>query len=277
MNPTLKEIQNLKQQFSLTQKEAQQYYKIIQHRLNKEISAVEKLNLFKGKLILECGTGQGRFTQTLVKNLLRPDQALYSIDSTPAMIKNIRSRIKADNLHPLVADLWNLSFPDNYFDCLISHYTLHGLRSRNRNFLKPFKEMVRVLKPGASLIAMTFYYNKKENSSAYLYHRLIQLSYKDKGINFFGLKSPDVYKDFLKKAGLTNVHFKKIDFNSLKYPEKLKEKIQQTRLKDEKNLTNKIKSPKLRKEAEKVLRSFDGNPELKNQKMGPTLLLWGRK
>jgi len=277
MNPTLKEIQNLKQQFSLTQKEAQQYYKIIQHRLDKEISSVEKLNLFKGKLILECGTGQGRFTQTLVKNLLRPDQALYSIDSTPAMIKNIRSRIKADNLHPLVADLWNLPFPDNYFDCLISHYTLHGLRSRNRNFLKPFKEMIRVLKPGALLIAMTFHYNKKENSSAYVYHRLIQLNYQDKGINFFGLKSLEVYKDFLKKAGLRNIHFRRIDFDSLKYPEKLRAKIHAARLKEEKNLIKKIKSFKLRKEAEKVLRSFEDKLELKNQKVGPTLLLWGRK
>jgi len=42
-------------------------------------------------------------------------------------------------------------------------------------------------------------------------------------------------------------------------------------------LTKKIKSFKLRKEAEKVLRIFEGKPELKNQKMGPTLLLWGRK
>ena len=277
MNLILKEIRNLKQQFSLTQKEAQQYYKIIQHRLNKEISSVEKLNLFKGKLILECGTGQGRFTQTLVKNFLRPDQTLYSIDSTPAMIKNIRSRIKADNLHPLVADLWNLPFPDNYFDCLISHYTLHGLRSRNRNFLKPFKEMIRVLKPGAPFIAMTFYYDKEENSSAYVYHRLIQLSYRDKGINFFGLKSPEIYRDFLKKAGLTNIHSKRIDFDSLKYPEKLREKIQQTRLKDEKNLTKKIKSSKLKKEAEELLRNFEDKLELKNQKVGPTILLWGKK
>jgi hypothetical protein len=137
--------------------------------------------------------------------------------------------------------------------------------------------MVRVLKPGAPFIAMTFYYDKEENLSAYLYHRLIQLNYQDKGINFFGLKSPEVYKDFLNKAGLTNIYFKRIDFDSLKYPEKLREKIQQTQLKDEKNLTKKINSPKLRKEAQKVLRSFEGKPELKNQKIGPTLLLWGRK
>ena len=277
MNPTLKEIRNLKQQLSLTQKEAQQYHKIIQHRLNKEISSVEKLNLFKGKLILECGTGQGRFTQTLVKNLLRPDQALYSIDSTPAMIKNIRSRIKADNLHPLVADLWNLPFPDNYFDCLISHYTLHGLRSRNRNFLKPFKEMIRVLKLGAPFIAMTFYYNRKENPSAYLYHRLIQLNYQDKGISFLGLKNPEIYKNFLRKAGLKKIKSKVINFDSFPFPEKLRDKIHAARLKEEKSLTKKIKLSKLRKEAEKVLRIFEGKPELKNQKVGPTLLLWGRK
>ena len=137
--------------------------------------------------------------------------------------------------------------------------------------------MIRVLKPGAPLIAMTFHYNKKENLSAYIYHRLIQLNYRDKGINFFGLKSPRIYKNFLTEAGLTNIKSKVINFNSLKYPEKLKEKIQQTRLKDEKNLIKKIKSAKLRKEAEEVLRSFESKPELKNQKIGPTLLLWGKK
>jgi ubiquinone/menaquinone biosynthesis C-methylase UbiE len=277
MNPALKEIQNLKQQFSLTQKEALQYHKIIQHRLNKELSAVKKLNLLRGKLILECGTGQGRFTQGIVQNLLRPDQVLYTIDSSPLMIKNIRSKIRMKNFYTQVADLWKIPFPDNHFDTLISHYTLHGLRSKSKDFLKPFKEMLRVLKPGAPFIAMTFYYNKKENLPAYVYHRLIQLNYQDKGINFFGLKSPEVYKGFLKKAGLTNIHFKMIDFDSLKYPEELREKIQQTRLKDEKNLIKKIKSAKLRKEAERIIKSLESKPELKNQKIGPTLLLWGRK
>jgi ubiquinone/menaquinone biosynthesis C-methylase UbiE len=277
MNSTLKEIQNLKQQFSLTQKEAQQYHKIIQPRLSKEISEVKKLNLLKGNLILECGTGQGKFTQGLVENLLKPDQVLYSIDSTPQMIKNIQTKIRRKNFYPQIADLWKIPFPNNHFDALISHYTLHGLRSKSKDFLKPFKEMLRVLKPGAPLIALTFYYNRKENSSAYVYHRLIQLSYQDKGINFLGLKSPEVYKELLSKAGLRNIHITRIDFDSLKYPEKLREKIHATRLKDEKNLIKKIKSFKLRKETKKVLRSFEGKPELKNQKIGPTLLLWGRK
>lgn len=277
MNSTLKEIQNLKQQFSLTQKDAQQYYKIIQNRLSKELSAVKKLNLLKGRLILECGTGQGRFTQGLVDNLLEPDQILYTIDSTPQMIKNAQTKIRRKNFYPQVADLWKIPFPDNHFDALVSHYTLHGLRSKSKDFLKPFKEMVRVLKPRAPLIAMTFYYDKGENSSAYVYHRLIQLNYKDKGINFFGLKSPRIYKNFLKKAALTNIHSMRINFDSLKYPEKLREKIQQTRLRDEKNLIKKIKPAKLKKEAEKVLRSFEGESELKNQKIGPTLLLWGKK
>jgi ubiquinone/menaquinone biosynthesis C-methylase UbiE len=277
MNPALNEIQNLKRKFSLNQKEAQQYHKIIQHRLNKELSAVKKLNLLKGKLILECGTGQGRFTQALVKNLLRPNQTLYSIDSTPQMIINIRSKIKRKNFHPRVADLWKIPFPDSHFDVLVSHYTLHGLRSKSEDFLKPYKEMIRVLKPEAPLIAMTFYYDKKENSSAYFYHRLIQLSYQDKGICFFGLKSPRIYKNFLMKAGLTNIQSQRINFDSLKYPEELKEKIQLSRSKEEKSLINKIKSPKLRKEAQKVLRSSEDISESKSIKIGPTLLLWGKK
>jgi ubiquinone/menaquinone biosynthesis C-methylase UbiE len=277
MNPTIKEIRNLKRQFSLTRKEAQQYYKIIKQRLDEELSTVKKLNLFKGKLILECGTGQGRFTQGIVSNLLRPDQVLHTIDSSTEMIKNIRYKIKRKNFYPQVADLWKIPFPDNHFDVLVTHYTLHGLRSKNPNFSKPFREMVRVLKPGAPFIAMTFYYNKKENLSAYIYHRLIQLNYQDKGINFLGLKRPETYQDFLKKAGLTNIHSKRLNFDFLKYPEELSEKIQAVRLRDKKNLIKKIKSPKLKKEAQRVLRSFEDKPESKSIKMGPTLLLWGKK
>lgn len=277
MNKLQKEIQNLKHQFSLTQKEAQQYNKIIQHRLSKEISAVKKLNLLKGRLILECGTGQGRFTQGLVDNLLKPDQILYTIDSTPQMIKNAQTKIRRKNFYPQVADLWKIPFPDNHFDALISHYTLHGLRSKSKDFLIPFKEMLRVLKPGAPLIAMTFYYDKGENSSAYLYHRLIQLNYQDKGISFLGLKNPEIYKNFLRKAGLKKTKSKVINFDSFPFPEKLRDRIHAARLKDEKNLIKKIKSSKLRKEAEKVLRSFESKPELKNKKIGPTLLLWGKK
>jgi len=277
MNSTLKEIQNLKQQFSLTQKEAQQYHKIIQRRLSKEISEVKKLNLLKGRLILEYGTGQGRFTQTLVKDLLKSDQILYTIDSTPQMIKNIGSKIKRRNFYPQIADLWKIPFPDNHFDALISHYTLHGLRSKSKDFLKPFKEMVRVLKPGAPLIAMTFYYDIGENSSAYVYHRLIQLSYRDKGISFLGLKNPEIYKNFLRKAGLKKIKSKVINFDSFPFPEKLRDKIHAARLKEEKNLIKKIKSFKLRKEAEELLRNFEDKLELKNQKVGPTFLLWGKK
>ncbi len=277
MNKLQKEIQNLKRQFSLTPKEAQQYHKIIQQKLNKEISEVKKLNLLKGKLILECGTGQGRFTQALVKDLVKPNQVLYSIDSTPGMIKNIRSKIRRNNFHPLVADLWKIPFPDNYFDALITHYTLHGLRSRGKDFSKPFKEMVRVLKPGAPLIAMTFYYDEGENASAYVYHRLIQLNYQDKGVHFFGLKHPKIYRDFLEKAGLKNIHSTRIDFDFLKYPKTLREKIETGRLREEKSLIQSMKSSKLKKEAQRVLKSFEDKPQFKGDKIGPTLLLWGRK
>ncbi|HVP36059.1 MAG TPA: class I SAM-dependent methyltransferase [Terriglobales bacterium] len=277
MNKSQIEIENLKRQLSLSQKEAEQYHEIIQYKLNKEISAVKKLNLLKGKLILECGTGQGRFTQSIVDNLIKSDQALYTIDSAPHMIKNVSSKIRKKNFYPQVADLWKIPFPVNHFDALVSHYTLHGLRSKNKNFLTPYQEMIRTLRPGAPLIAMTFYYSKGKNSSAFVYHRLIQLYYQDRKVNFFGLKKPDVYINLLKKAGLRNIKSKVINLDSFPFSERLRDKIHSARLKEEKNLIKKIKSPKLRKEAEKVLNNFESKSESKNQKIGPTLLLWGKK
>jgi len=277
MNKIQKEIQDLKKQFGLTLKEAKEYSKIIQKRLEKEISAVKKLNLLKGNIILECSTGQGKFTQKLIDNLIKPKQSLYTIDSSPEMKKNIQLKIRRNNFHPQIADLWKLPFKDNHFDALISHYTLHGLRSQKRDFLKPIKEMVRVLKPGAPFVAMTFYYAKGKNLPAYFYHRLIQLDYQDKNINFFGLQKPEIYKKLLKKAGLKQIKSKIINYNSIKFPKELRNKIWDARLKEEKDLIKKIKSLKLKKEAQKVLENFEDKSELKNQKVGPTLLLWGKK
>ncbi len=277
MNKIYKEIQNLKRQFSLSSTEAKEYYSIIQQKLEKETSVVKKLNLLKGNIILECSTGSGNFTRKLLDKILKPDQTLYTIDSSPEMIKKISSSIKRKNLHPQVAELWKLPFPDNHFDALVSHYTLHGLRSKNRDFLKPIKEMVRVLKPGAPFVAMTFYYAKGKNLPAYFYHRLIQLNYLDKKMNFFGLQKPEIYKKLLRKAGLRQIKSKVINYDSIKFPEELRNKLWDARLKEEKRLIKKIKSSKLKREAQKVLKSFEDKPELKKQKIGPTLLLWGKK
>ena len=277
MNSYQKEIQDLKKQFALTSQEAQGYFRIIQQRVAKEIAEVKKLNLLKGRFILECSTGQGKFTQGLLERLLNPNQTLYSIDSTPGLIKNIRLKIRKRNFKPEIADLWNLPFPDNSFDALISHYTLHSLRSKNKNFLKPFREMVRVLKPGALFIAMTFYYDKGKNLPAFYYHRLFQLSYQDKKINFLSLQKPGIYIDYLRMAGLKDIKTKIISYNSIKFPEELKQKIWNERLREEERSIKKIKSLKLRREVQKILKYYEDNPEFKSQGIGPTVLLWGEK
>ncbi len=277
MNNSKKEISNLKKLFALTSKEAQVYFRIVQQRIKKEIAEVKKLNLLKGKFVLECSTGQGKFTQGLLEGFLSPNQTLYSIDSTPGLIKKIRQKIRKKNFKPKVADLWDLPFPDNHFDALISHYTLHSLRSKNKNFLKPFQEMVRVLKPGAPFIAMTFYYDKGKNLPAYYYHRLFQLSYQDKKINFLSLKKPGIYIDYLRKAGLRCIKSMVISYESLKFPEELRRKIWNERLKEEEPSIQKIKSLKLRREAQGILKSFEDKPELKSQGIGPTILIWGKK
>lgn len=277
MNKTQKEIQNLKKQFALTTKEAQAYYRISQQRIGREITEVKKLNLLKGRFILECSTGQGKFTQGLVEKLLSSNQILYSIDSTPGLIKNIRSKIKKKNFKPRVADLWNLPFPDNYFDALISHYTLHSLRSKNKSFLKPFQEMVRVLKPGTPFLAMTFYYDKGKKLPAFYYHRLFQLSYREKKINFLSLKKPKIYIDYLRKAGFKDIKHKIINYETIKFPQELRVKIWDARLQEQKREVRKIKSITLKSEAQKILENFENMPEFKNQGNGPTVLLWGRK
>lgn len=285
----MREIEKeLKQKYKLNTQEIKEYQRITFIRRKKETESLKELGILSGTKILECGTGRGRFTESLRNDILSPHQILYTVDSCIQCIlrtKNLFKKFKGESprknslrkVYPIIADICHLPFPDNFFDVVISHYTLHGLLYKNRDSLRPFKEMVRVLKPRSPLIAMTFYYDKKENLPAYIYHRLVQLNYQDKKINFLGLQKPEIYKNFLKKAGLKGIKSKVINFDSFKLSEELKKKIEDARLEEEKNLIKKIKSSKIKKEAERVLKSFKDKPELKIQNIGPTILIWGKK
>jgi len=282
----MREIEKeLKQKYKLNPQEIKEYQRITFIRRKKETESLKELGILSGTKILECGTGRGRFTESLRDNILNLNQILYTIDSNIQIIKYVSNKLKGKSLKvkcggkvcPIIADICHLPFPDNSFDTVISHYTLHGIKTKDRNFLKAYQEMKRVLKLGKYLIAMTFYFDGRQNYFAYLRHKLFQLEYKDQGINFCGLKRPEDYLDYFKRAGFKKIECKKIEYPSSPFFEKITDKMFKIDLADQRKEIKKIKSEKIKNQAEKAWEELKNYHSQDKFRIGPTILIWGKK
>jgi len=275
----------LRQKYKLTLKEIKEYQRITLIRRQKEAESLKELGLLSGTKILECGTGRGRFTENLRDDILNPNQILYTVDSNTQTIKYVFNRFKGKSskvkfggkVYPLIADICHLPFQNNSFDTVISHYTLHGIKTKDRNFLKAYQEMKRVLKLGKCFVAMTFYFDGKQNYFAYLRHKLFQLEFKDQGINFCGLKRSEDYLDYFKRAGFKKMECKKIEYPSSPFFEKITKKIFKIDLADQRKEIEKIKSDKIKKQAGDVWEEFKNYRSPYKFRLGPTISLWGTK
>jgi 2-polyprenyl-3-methyl-5-hydroxy-6-metoxy-1,4-benzoquinol methylase len=97
----------------------------------------EQLN---GKLILEVGSGSGRFTQVI----LETGANLYSLDYSTAVEANAKNNSNYSNLNLCQASVYQLPFEKNYFDficCL-------GVIQHTPDVELSFSKMLDHLKPG---------------------------------------------------------------------------------------------------------------------------------
>ena len=83
---------------------------ISEDRLQNSISF--PLDKLKGKLVLEVGSGAGRFTEVLLKY----GATVYSSDYSNAVEANYKNNMPNKNLFLFQADLNNLPLDDNKFD-----------------------------------------------------------------------------------------------------------------------------------------------------------------
>jgi ubiquinone/menaquinone biosynthesis C-methylase UbiE len=265
----------LKREYRLSKEEFSELELAKRKRVEKENEFLKRINIAKAKSILECCTGVGEFAQRFVK-MLKPQQNFFSLERDFPVLKNLKK--KNQKLCLVNADLWQLPFKSNCFDLIISHYTLHSLRSKERNFKVPFSEMVRVLKKGGRLVVMDFYYDGKTKTFLILRHKFIQFQSKDEGIKGLGIKPFEVYLRYLKDAGLKNFHYEVVNFNNASpFYEKVKKKInvgdfkkRKTEVRKFKNEDLKLKGERIIKEMEKVLKEKKNYPE-------QILFLWGKK
>jgi arsenite methyltransferase len=111
------------------------------------------------ELVLDVGCGRGLMLVGAAKRLIsgkaigidlwqEQDQANNSPDATlsNAAIEGVTERIEVKT-----ADMRQLPFPENYFDAIVSNWTVHNLAAATDR-QKALDEMIRVLKPNGIVV-----------------------------------------------------------------------------------------------------------------------------
>ncbi len=95
--------------------------------------------------VLDVGCGPG----VMAESLLRLGCEFWGVDASPKMIELARSAVgKTDRTHFALGDAMRLDLPSDFFDAVLCMGVIDGLPDRRR----ALKEMLRVLKPGGTLI-----------------------------------------------------------------------------------------------------------------------------
>jgi tellurite methyltransferase len=101
----------------------------------------------EGDLVLDAGCGTGRNLHWFLRN----NFTVFGTDSNPLVFQELRKAypaFPADRFR--VEEVEKMSFPDGFFDHLISSAVLHFAQEKSQ-FFTMLQEMLRVLKPGGSL------------------------------------------------------------------------------------------------------------------------------
>ncbi len=100
---------------------------------------MQKAGVIKGK-VLEIGTGKGYLTSALTKKAKTVVSVDISKEGQKFAVLNVADEGNLDNVEFVVCDAAKLSYPDNFFDLVVSAQAFH-------HFESPFavlKEMIRV-------------------------------------------------------------------------------------------------------------------------------------
>jgi len=104
--------------------------------------ARECIKISKGIKILEIGCGNGEFSRRFLNN----GADMHCVDISPKLIKALKEKYAGTNLRFEIADIENLSYPDEYFDAIIGNGVLHHL-----DLEICLKEIRRVLKKNGKI------------------------------------------------------------------------------------------------------------------------------
>ena len=105
--------------------------------------------------VLECGCGTGLATRYLLE--AQHISTLHAVDFSEGMLEEVRRKFPTDQLKTRQADLRQLPFPDEAFDCVLSANVLQHL-SRDDQFVAA-GEILRVLRPGGRFSVSVHHYS----------------------------------------------------------------------------------------------------------------------
>jgi SAM-dependent methyltransferase len=99
-----------------------------------------------GESILDVGCGNGRNMHWFYNS----DFDIWGVDKDPEVIEGVKKLYPRLSGNFKIAQLPHLSFKDDLFDHVICSAVLHFANNKGE-FLNMFSELIRVLKPGASI------------------------------------------------------------------------------------------------------------------------------
>jgi len=152
-------------------------------------SLVQQANIDKDKRILDLGCGTA--TLTILIKKLHPDAEVIGLDGDPNILEIARSKVSASGFD-IALDTgmaFELPYPDQNFDRVISSLMLHHLTRENKK--RTFKEVFRILRPGGELHVADF--GKPQNFIMYIIS-LIMRRLEETEDNINGLL-PEMFHD----------------------------------------------------------------------------------
>lgn len=156
---------------------------------------VKHANIKKGYKVLDLGCGTATLTILLKKAY--PDAEIIGLDGDPEVLEIARSKIKEEKLdiHLDEGMSFELPYPDNSFDIVISSLMFHHLTHENK--IRTFKEILRILKDDGKLYFVDF--GKPHNVPMHL-TSLIMSHLEETSDNMNGL-----LPQMLLKSGFSNI------------------------------------------------------------------------
>jgi len=109
-----------------------------------------KFDLHGARHILDVGSGAGQLVCHLLKRA-DADADITCVDLSAGMLRRARTRLRNDRLRFLAADITQLPFPDESFDCITCGYVLEHLPDASLGL----RELSRVMRPQARMLLLT--------------------------------------------------------------------------------------------------------------------------
>ena len=161
---------------------------------------VERTNIKEG-ICIDLGTGTGALARAIAKitNL-----KVYALDISKDMLKLTEKYIKEEGLEgkiiPILGDVHNMPFEDNFADLIISRGSMFFWNDK----IKAFKEIYRVLKPGGMAYIGGGFGNRELREKIFAEMRRRNPNWDNEVKSRMKNHNKEILEDILNKAGILN-------------------------------------------------------------------------